>query len=72
MNEVKKDFKAYGHMRSLYLSVQLYFPKSEDDDNLCIKVDDVDFNSTNPGVWTMTWITSNNQRIYILESVQTR
>ena len=22
--------------------------------NLCIKVDDVDFNKTNPGVWTMT------------------
>ena len=32
----------------------MIFPDSEDDDNLCIKVDDVDFNKTNPGVWTMT------------------
>ena len=32
----------------------IIFPKSEDDDNLCIKVDDIDFNKTNPGVWTMT------------------
>ena len=27
---------------------------SEEDNNLCIKVDDVDFNKTNPGVWTMS------------------
>ena len=30
------------------------FPDSEKDDKLCIKVDDVDFNKTNPGVWTMS------------------
>ena len=32
----------------------MIFPDSEKDDNLCIKVDDVDFNKTNPGVWTMS------------------
>jgi hypothetical protein len=32
----------------------IIFPHTEEDDNLCFKVDDVDFNKTNPGVWSMT------------------
>ena len=30
------------------------FPNSEEDSSLCFKIDDVDFNKTNPGVWTMS------------------
>ena len=32
----------------------IIFPFTEDDDQLCFKIDDEDFNKTNPGVWTMS------------------
>ena len=51
---VKEGFKEVWHEDKFIPFCSVIFPKSEDDDNLCIKVDDVDFNKTNPGVWTMT------------------
>ena len=53
-DEVKARFETIWTHEKFIPFCSIIFPKSEDDDNLCIKVDDVDFNSTNPGVWTMT------------------
>jgi len=52
--EVKARFESIWTHEKFIPFCSIIFPKSEDDDNLCIKVDDVDFNSTNPGVWTMS------------------
>ena len=52
--EVKARFKDIWKEEKFIPFCSVIFPDSEDDDNLCIKVDDVDFNKTNPGVWTMT------------------
>ena len=52
--EVKARFEGIWTHEKFIPFCSIIFPKSEDDDNLCIKVDDVDFNKTNPGVWTMT------------------
>ena len=32
----------------------IIFPDSEEDTSLCFKIDDIEFNKTNPGVWTMS------------------
>jgi len=52
--EVKRRFADVWKHEKFIPFCSIIFPRSEDDDNLCVKVDDVDFNSTNPGVWTMT------------------
>jgi hypothetical protein len=52
--EVKERFKDIWKEEKFIPFCSVIFPNSEDDDNLCIKVDDVDFNATGPGVWTMT------------------
>jgi len=51
---VKENYKDIWNEEQFIPFCSIIFPKSEDDDNLCIKVDDVDFDNTNPGVWTMT------------------
>ena len=53
-DEVKARFEMIWTHEKFIPFCSIIFSKSEDDTNLCIKVDDVDFNSTNPGVWTMT------------------
>ena len=52
--EVKEKFKMLWNNELFIPFCSIIFPNSEEDDQLCIKVDDVDFNKTNPGVWTMT------------------
>jgi len=52
--EVKERFKLVWKNEKFIPFCSIIFPDSEDDDQLCIKVDDVDFNKTNPGVWTMS------------------
>ena len=52
--EVKERFKDIWKEEKFIPFCSMIFPDSEDDDNLCIKVDDVDFNATGPGVWTMS------------------
>ena len=32
----------------------IIMPDSEEDTSLCFKIDDIEFNKTNPGVWTMS------------------
>jgi len=32
----------------------IIMPDSEEDSSVCFKIDDIDFNKTNPGVWTMS------------------
>ena len=53
-DKVKEQFTTVWNEERFIPFCSIIFPKSEGDDNLCIKVDDVDFNKTNPGVWTMT------------------
>ena len=53
-DEVKERFKEIWNDEKFIPFCSIIFPNSEQDDNLCIKIDDVDFNKTNPGVWTMT------------------
>jgi hypothetical protein len=53
-NEVKEKFKMLWNNELFIPFCSIIFSNSEEDDQLCIKVDDVDFNKTNPGVWTMT------------------
>tara|TARA_B100001094_G_C18169848_1_gene794400 strand:- start:272 stop:808 length:537 start_codon:yes stop_codon:yes gene_type:complete len=52
--EVKERFAEIWNEDKFIPFCSVIFPDSEDDNNLCIKVDDVDFNKTNPGVWTMS------------------
>ena len=52
--EVKERFAEILNEEKFIPFCSIKFPKSEDYDNLCIKVDDVDFDKTNPGVWTMS------------------
>lgn len=52
--EVKERYKLIWNRDKFIPFCSIIFPNSEEDDNLCIKVDDVDFNKTNPGVWTMS------------------
>ena len=52
--EVKERFKDIWKEDKFIPFCSVIFPDSENDDNLCIKVDDVDFDKTNPGVWTMS------------------
>jgi len=52
--DVKERFADIWNEEKFIPFCSIIFPNSENDDNLCIKVDDVDFNKTNPGVWTMT------------------
>lgn len=52
--EVKERFKDIWNEEKFIPFCSVIFPKSEGDDNLCIKVDDTDFDATNPGVWTMS------------------
>ena len=53
-NEVKKRFSSIWNKEKFIPFCSIIFENSEEDDNLCIKVDDIDFNKTNPGVWTMS------------------
>ena len=53
-SEVKKRFSSIWNREKFIPFCSVIFPNSEGDDKLCIKVDDTDFNKTNPGVWTMT------------------
>jgi len=53
-SEVKKRFATIWKHEKFIPFCSVIFENSEEDDQLCIKVDDVDFNKTNPGVWTMS------------------
>jgi hypothetical protein len=52
--QVKEKFKSVWKNEKFIPFCSIIFPNSEDDDQLCIKIDDVDFNKTNPGVWSMS------------------
>ena len=53
-DEVKKNYSHVWTHPKFIPFCSVIFENSEDDEQLCIKVDDVDFNKTNPGVWTLT------------------
>jgi hypothetical protein len=53
-NEVKKRFSAIWNKEKFIPFCSIIFENSAEDNNLCIKVDDIDFNKTNHGVWTMS------------------
>ncbi len=52
-NEVKKRYSAVWQHEKFIPFCSVIFENSEEDNKLCFKIDDVDFNTSNKGVWTM-------------------
>ena len=52
-NEVKKRYSGVWQHEKFIPFCSIIFEYSEDDKNLCFKIDDIDFNKTNTGVWSM-------------------
>ena len=52
--EVKERFKEIWQEEKFIPVCSIIFPHSEDDDRVHMKLDDVDFKATGPGVWTMS------------------
>ena len=52
--EVKERFKEIWNEEKFIPFCSIIFPHSEEDEKLYMKVDDVDFKATGPGVWTMS------------------
>ena len=53
-NEVKKRFSSVWNREKFIPFCSIIMPDSEEDSSLYFKIDDIDFNKTNPGVWTMS------------------
>ena len=53
-DEVKKRFSAVWNKDKFIPFCSVIFENSDEDSNLCFKIDDIDFDKTNPGVWTMS------------------
>ena len=53
-NEVKKRFSSVWQHERFIPFCSVIFENSEEDNKLCFKIDDIDFNKTNKGVWTMS------------------
>ena len=51
---VKEKFEICWKNEKFIPFCSIIFPNSEDDGQLYMKVDDVDFKATGPGVWTMS------------------
>jgi len=53
-NEVKKRYSAVWQHEKFIPFCSVIFEHSEEDKKICFKIDDIDFNKTNTGVWTMS------------------
>jgi hypothetical protein len=53
-DEVKKRYSAVWQHEKFIPFCSIVFENTEEDTRMCFKIDDVDFNKTNPGVWTMS------------------
>ena len=53
-DEIQKQFNLVWNHEKFIPFCSIIFPYVNKDEKLCIKVDDIDFNKTNPGVWTMS------------------
>ena len=51
-NAVKQKFKSVWTSEKFIPFCSIIFSNSEEDTQLCFKIDDVDFAKTNPGVWS--------------------
>lgn len=51
---VKQKFKSVWNHKKFIPFCSIIFPNVEEDSQLCFKIDDIDFNKSNPGVWTST------------------
>ena len=52
-DEVKKRYSAVWQHEKFIPFCSIIFANSEEDTKMCFKIDDVDFNKTNKGVWAM-------------------
>ncbi|MBG39345.1 MAG: hypothetical protein CL857_05410 [Cryomorphaceae bacterium] len=59
--EVKERFKDIWNEEKFIPFCSIIFENSEDDKRLCFKIDDVDFNHSNKGVWVMSMQDFKNQ-----------
>jgi len=53
-NQVKRNYSHVWTREKFIPFCSVIFENTEQDKNLCFKIDDVDFNKSNKGVWTMT------------------
>lgn len=53
-DEVKKRYSAVWQHEKFIPFCSIIFENSEEDTKMCFKIDDVDFNKTNKGVWAMS------------------
>tara|TARA_A100001011_G_C14230313_1_gene808480 strand:- start:349 stop:912 length:564 start_codon:yes stop_codon:yes gene_type:complete len=51
---VKKNYSAVWNHEKFIPFCSVIFENTDEDSNLCFKIDDVDFNKSNKGVWTMS------------------
>ena len=51
---VKKNYSAVWNHEKFIPLCSIIFENTDEDSNLCFKIDDVDFDKTNKGVWTMS------------------
>ena len=52
-DEVKKRYSAVWQNKKFIPFCSIIFENTEEDTRMCFKIDDVDFNKTNKGVWAM-------------------
>ena len=52
--DVQKQFNLIWNHEKFIPFCSIIFENVEQDKKLCFKIDDIDFNKTNPGVWTMS------------------
>ena len=52
-DEVKKRYSAVWQHEKFIPFCSIIFENTEEDTRMCFKIDDVDFNKTNKGVWAM-------------------
>ena len=53
-NEVQKQFNLVWNHEKFIPFCSIIFENVDNDKQLCFKIDDIDFNKTNSGVWTMS------------------
>lgn len=63
-DEVKKRFSHFWTHKKFIPFCSIIFANTEEDSQLCFKIDDVDFKATNKGVWTQSMTDFKRQAGY--------
>ena len=63
-DQVKKRFSHFWTHKKFIPFCSIIFPHTDEDKQLCFKIDDEDFNATNKGVWTQSMADFKKQAGY--------